>query len=78
MLSNPLYHITETDLLSLIGADEQVDQDDYGASVAVTLGMESAPSLVSSWALPSTPPKPAPAPYRHPPASCCSLMRTPP
>ena len=38
MLSNPLWHITETALTNLIGADEQVDQSDYGASVAITLG----------------------------------------
>jgi len=38
MLSAPYYHITETVLTQLIGKDQQVDQDDYGASVAVTLG----------------------------------------
>jgi len=38
MLSNPLYHITELGLTELVGADEQVDQNDYGASVALTLG----------------------------------------
>lgn len=37
-LSNPLYHITETALTELVGADEQVDQNDYSGSVAVTLG----------------------------------------
>lgn len=38
MLSNPLYQITELGLSNLIGADQQVDQNDYGASVALTLG----------------------------------------
>ena len=38
MLSNPRYDIYETALAELIGADEQVDQNDYGGSVAVTLG----------------------------------------
>ena len=37
-LSNPLYHITEITLKQLIGKDEQVDQDDYGTSVNITLG----------------------------------------
>jgi hypothetical protein len=38
MLSAPYWHITETALTQLIGSDEQVDQNDYGTSVAVTLG----------------------------------------
>ncbi len=38
MLSNPLYHITEITLTQLIGKDEQVDQNDYGTSVNITLG----------------------------------------
>jgi len=38
MLSNPLYHITETTLTELVGKDEQVDQNDYSGSVAITLG----------------------------------------
>jgi hypothetical protein len=38
MLSAPYWHITETALTELIGADEQVDQNDYAGSAAVTLG----------------------------------------
>ena len=38
MLTSPHYQITETTLTELIGQDEQVDQNDYGGSVAVTLG----------------------------------------
>ena len=38
MLSNPRYQITEIGHTELVGADEQVDQNDYGASVALTLG----------------------------------------
>lgn len=37
-LSAPYYQITETALTELVGKDEQVDQNDYGGSVAVTLG----------------------------------------
>jgi hypothetical protein len=37
-LSNPLYHITELGEHELVGIDEQVDQSDYGGSVALTLG----------------------------------------
>lgn len=38
MLTNPRYQITEIGVTELIGADEQVDQNDLGGSVAVTLG----------------------------------------
>lgn len=38
MLTAPYWQIAETDLTELVGANEQVDQNDYGASVAVTLG----------------------------------------
>jgi hypothetical protein len=38
MLTNPRYEIAETGNKTLIGADDQVDQNDFGASVAVTLG----------------------------------------
>jgi len=38
MLTSPHWQICETDLVELVGADEQVDQNDYGGSVAVTLG----------------------------------------
>lgn len=38
MLTNPRYQIAEMGSTELIGADEQVDQNDYSASVAVTLG----------------------------------------
>lgn len=37
-LSSPLWHITETGITELVGADEQVDQNDFGGSVALTLG----------------------------------------
>ncbi len=38
MLTSPHWQIYETALTELIGADEQVDQNDYGVSAAVTLG----------------------------------------
>ena len=38
MLSNPLYHIYELASQSLIGINDQVDQDEYGDSIAITLG----------------------------------------
>lgn len=38
MLTNPRYEIQELGLTELVGADEQLDQNDYGASVAITLG----------------------------------------
>jgi len=38
MISNPRYQIYEIGLTELIGKDEQVDQDDYGGSVAILLG----------------------------------------
>ena len=38
MLTNPRYQITEFGNQSLIGTNEQVDQNDYGASVLITLG----------------------------------------
>jgi hypothetical protein len=34
----PLYLISELELTNLVGANERVDQNDYGASVAITLG----------------------------------------
>jgi hypothetical protein len=43
MLTAPYWHITETALTELVGADEQVDQNDYGGSVAVTLGDGALP-----------------------------------
>jgi len=38
MLTSQRYQITETALAQIIAKDDQVDQNDYGASVAVTLG----------------------------------------
>lgn len=38
MLTKPAYLITESGLTELIGKDEQIDQNDYAASVSVTLG----------------------------------------
>ena len=38
MLASQRYLITEFGATELVGADEQVDQNDYGASVAITLG----------------------------------------
>ena len=38
MLSNPMYQIAEIALTELVGVDEQCDQNDYGASLALTLG----------------------------------------
>ena len=38
MLANPHWHITELTLTELVGADEQVDQNDCSGSVACTLG----------------------------------------
>jgi hypothetical protein len=38
MLTSQRYEMLRTALTALIGADEQVDQNDFGASVAVTLG----------------------------------------
>lgn len=38
MLTNPRYQIQELGLTELIGPNEQVDQNDYGASVAIALG----------------------------------------
>jgi hypothetical protein len=38
MLNKPFSAILETGVTALIGKDEQVDQNDYGASVAITLG----------------------------------------
>ena len=38
MLTNPRYEMAEIGATELVGADEQVDQNDYGASVAITLG----------------------------------------
>lgn len=38
MLTSPHWQIYESALTELIGANEQVDQNDYGGSVAVTLG----------------------------------------
>ena len=38
MITNPRYEITEIGVTELVGADEQVDQNDYGGSVALTLG----------------------------------------
>ena len=38
MLTNPRYEITPTTRTILIDTDDQVDQDDYGASKALTLG----------------------------------------
>jgi len=43
MLTSPHWQIYETALTELIGADEQVDQNDYGGSVAVTLGDGARP-----------------------------------
>ena len=38
MLSNPRYQITTTTRTTLVGADDQVDQNDYSDSIALTLG----------------------------------------
>lgn len=38
MLTNPRYQIAEFGVTELIGKDEQVDQNDYSGSVAITLG----------------------------------------
>ena len=38
MITNPRYAIQELGLTTLVGADDQVDQNDYGASIAITLG----------------------------------------
>jgi hypothetical protein len=38
MLTNPRYELTEIGATELVGANEQVDQNDYGGSVAITLG----------------------------------------
>ncbi|NIQ98541.1 MAG: hypothetical protein GWN87_33690 [Desulfuromonadales bacterium] len=38
MLTHPTWQITELGLAELVGADEQVDQNDFGGSVACTLG----------------------------------------
>ena len=34
----PAYRITETGLTELVGKDEKIDLNDYGASVSITLG----------------------------------------
>ncbi|MEJ2189577.1 MAG: hypothetical protein P8Y93_09210 [Acidobacteriota bacterium] len=38
MLTNPRYQMQEIGLTELVGKDEQVDQNDYSGSVAITLG----------------------------------------
>ena len=38
MITNPRYQIYEIGQTELVGADEKVDQSDYGGSVALTLG----------------------------------------
>ena len=38
MLSNPRYQMRELGVTELVGKDEEVNTDDYGASVAITLG----------------------------------------
>ena len=43
MLTSPRYQIREIGVTELIGKDEQVDQNDYGGSVAVTLGDGNLP-----------------------------------
>lgn len=42
ILAKPFSHILEAAVTSLVGIDEQVDTNDYGASVAITLA--SAPT----------------------------------
>lgn len=44
MLTSPRYQIREIGIAELIGKDEQVDQNDYGGSVAVTLGDGNLPA----------------------------------
>ena len=39
MLAQPFDPVHEAGLTELIGADEQVDQNDYSGSVAVSLGL---------------------------------------
>jgi hypothetical protein len=41
MLQKPFSAILEAGVTALIGKDQQVDQNDYGASVAITLGIAS-------------------------------------
>jgi hypothetical protein len=40
MLTAPLYHIAEIEVTDLVGKNDQVDQNDYGASVAISLGTQ--------------------------------------
>lgn len=43
MLTSPRFLIREIGITELVGKDEQVDQNDYGGSVAVTLGDGNLP-----------------------------------
>jgi hypothetical protein len=44
MLTSPRYLIREVGLTELVGKDEEVNTDDYGASVAITLGDGNLPA----------------------------------